>query len=202
MGEWFRERVPVGSDGWAVGVDRAVAASGEGGAEGRAAREAPTAADRGRDLLRGADRVCLAAVTEGLSALADGVVVFHLVARRRHCRGHPRRPARQSARCRRTRHRAERGPDRFTVGSVCRHSARGDQRVRCREVKGRKRSARTPSACFWRSTWSQRTSRTATSRSVRCCGPAWTTRACRRSGPIKASPDASWSGPVPSSAAS
>ncbi|MFD0302604.1 hypothetical protein [Streptomyces sp. NPDC127123] len=42
----------------------------------------------------------------------------------------------------------------------------------------------------------------AAARSVRCCGSAWTIRACRRSGRTRASPAASWSGHARSSAAS
>src|SRR5437764_11861749 len=58
------------------GVGRAAAATGE---QGRAEAEAPAAADRERDLVRGADRVCVAAPAHGLPAVGHGVLVVPAV---------------------------------------------------------------------------------------------------------------------------
>ncbi|AIR96755.1 transposase IS4 family protein [Streptomyces glaucescens] len=64
----------------------AAASAATDGAEGRATREAPATTDRGRDLLRGADRLRLAAVAARLPTLADRVLVLRTLARRGHRR--------------------------------------------------------------------------------------------------------------------
>lgn len=86
-----------------MGVGGAVAAADAVGSEELSAGKASAAADRGRDLLRGADRVRVAATAEELSALADGLLALHLVARRRNRRARPQRPTRAGSQSRRPR---------------------------------------------------------------------------------------------------
>ncbi|MFF5403459.1 SMI1/KNR4 family protein [Streptomyces misionensis] len=84
--------------------------------------------------------MCLAAVAQGLPALADGVLVLHLAARRRHRRADPRRLARPGPGRRRPQCGAERGAGRLAVRAHRRHRPRRHQWLRRgREGGGRKR---------------------------------------------------------------